>query len=194
MSAALAVWLLLAVLAAGAVAVTLSSVAGRMDRLHMRLATAHASLDHQLVVRAAATTSVAIGAGLDPASALVLVDAVERTRQPRGSAGHESDESALTRALVSVFDDAGNVAALWRGSDDGVRAMLFELSAACERVALAVRFHNELADRIRHRRRGPLVRWFHLAGHAPWPAPVLVHTDVPAGLRWAVGQAAAAAS
>ena len=61
----------------GAIAVHLSSLAGRIDRLHHRIETAHAGLDAQLLRRAAAAQDLASSGFLDPASALLLSSAAQ---------------------------------------------------------------------------------------------------------------------
>lgn len=175
-------WLLLAALLLGAVIVLLSWTAGRLDRMHIRLATARASLDRQLVDRAAATVRVATSGPTDPASAMVLVGAAEEARTSAGTGAHGAHESALSQALRAVLGDEAVVSELWRNADGPDRAALSELAAACERVRLARGFHDDLVARTQAMRLRRLVRWFRLAGHAPWPTPYLVDDELPQGL------------
>lgn len=170
MSAAIWAEVLVAVLALGALTVSLSWTAGRLDRMHIRLATAHASLDRHLVDRAACTTGLAVSGVLDPAASLLLLDAAS---QVRGGAGDRAaGESTLSQTLRTVLGE-DEVAALWRALDGeegvGARTLLADLAAACDRVRLASAFHTDLVVRTSRQRRRPLVRWLHLAGHAPWP-------------------------
>lgn len=167
MSAAIWAEILVAVLALGALTVSLSWTAGRLDRLHIRLATAHASLDRHLVDRAACTTRLAVSGMLDPAASLLLLDAASQVRDGDRAAG----ESRLSQTLRTVLGE-DEVAALWCAVDDdgsGGRDLLADLAAACDRVRLASAFHTDLVVRTARQRRRRLVRWLRLAGHAPWP-------------------------
>jgi len=175
-------WVLLAALVIGTTIVVLSWTAGRLDRLHIRLATAHASLDRQLVDRAASTVRVATSGLTDPASAVVLVSAAEEARTAAGTVEQERQQSALSEALRVVLDDEAVVTELWDTADEVDRASLSDLAAACERVRLAHRFHDDLVSRTQVMRRRRLVRWFRLAGHAPWPVAYPIDDDPPAAL------------
>jgi signal transduction histidine kinase len=180
-------WVLLVALVLGAAVVTLSWLAGRLDRLHIRLATAHASLERQLADRSAATVRVATSELLDPASAVVLVSAAEVARTSAGTAEHERQQSALSEALRAVLGDESVVAELWRNADDADRSALADLAAACERVRLAHRFHDDLVRRTQTMRRRRVVRWFRLAGYAPWPVAYPIDDEPPAALHDGVG-------
>jgi hypothetical protein len=67
----------------------------------------------------------------------------------------------------------------WRASDEGGRALLSDLAAACDRVRLAAAFHTDLVARTSVQRRRRLVRWLHLAGRAPWPQPERIDVHPP---------------
>lgn len=174
--------LLLVVLLLGLVTVVLSWTAGRLDRLHIRLATARASLHLQLSDRIATTMRVASSPALDPASALVLLAAAEEARSAHGRAGHEEAESALSQALRAVLGDADQVRLLRAEADDPDRSALVDLAATCERVRFAAHFHDELRDRTVAMRRRRLIAWLHLAGHAPWPSRFAFDDGPPQGL------------
>jgi len=165
----------------GAVTVFLSWTAGRLDRLHIRVATAHASLERQLLSRSAATVRVAGMPGMDPASAVVLVAAAEEARTSTGTPEDPAQESRLSQVLRAVLDEAA-VAELWRQADPVDRGALTELADACERVRMAHRFHDDLVHRTQQMRRRRLVRWLRLAGHAPWPRPYQIDDEPPAAL------------
>lgn len=174
-------WLVLAVAIAalGAVGVLLTWTAGRLDRLHTRLEAARAALDAQLFHRSGAALEVAAGEGLDPAAALVLLDAAHaaRTAPP---AEREAAESDLTKTLDAVFADPAQVASL-RSAPERAE-LLDELASACRKVEMARRFHNDTvasAIALRHRR---IVRWLGLAGHAEAPAMVEMNDTPPPGL------------
>lgn len=134
-----------------------SWTAGRLDRLHHRVATARASLETELARRAALVVELAGSGVLDPASSLLLLDAAHRARTADCDE-RERAESALTRAIgVTVTD---------------VEPWATELGTATRRVQLARRFHNDIVGSARDLRRRRIVTWFHLAGHAPMPTTI----------------------
>lgn len=139
--------------------------AGRIDRLHHRVAAARSALDAELAGRAALVQEFAGSGALDPASALLLVDAAHRARTAAAD-DRESAESALTRALEATAsspeEPAGGELEPWRG----------ELATAARRVQMARRFHNDVVVSTRTLRRRRVVRWLHLAGHASMPETV----------------------
>lgn len=151
-------WVLLAVavllLLVGAYA---SWTAGRLDRLHYRVATARAALETELARRSALVAELASSAVLDPASSLLLLDAAHRARTADED-DREQCESALSRAIAATGTDLEP----WAG----------ELSIAMRRVQMARRFHNDIVVSTRELRRRRLVTWFRLAGHAPMPATI----------------------
>ena len=143
-----------------------SWTAGRLDRLHNRVDLARASLETELARRSSLVAELA-GAGIvDPASALLLLDAAHRARalslesadSPDALEAREQAESALTRAIHATGTDVEP----WSG----------ELSLAMRRVQLARRFHNDIVVSTRDLRQRRLVSWFRLAGHAPMPATI----------------------
>lgn len=162
-------WVLVIGAVVAAITVALSSTAGRLDRLHIRLATAQASLDRQLLDRSTCLRNVATSGVLDPASALVAVEAADAARAGIGKVDQEDRETALSEVMRTVFGDAADVDDLWASADEPQREMLADLGDACERVQLAHRFHDDLVARTERMRRKRIVRWARLAGHAPWP-------------------------
>jgi hypothetical protein len=134
-----------------------SWTAGRLDRLHHRVATARASLETELARRSALVAELAGSGVLDPASSLLLLDAAHRARTATPDE-REKCESALTRAIGATSTDVEP----WSG----------ELSVAVRRVQLARRFHNDIVVSTRDLRRRRLVTWFRLAGHAPMPTTI----------------------
>jgi hypothetical protein len=134
-----------------------SWTAGRLDRLHHRVATARASLETELARRAALVVEMAGSGVLDPASSLLLLDAAHRARTADCDE-RERAESALTRAIGATVTD--------------VEPWATELGTATRRVQLARRFHNDIVGSARDLRRRRIVTWFHLAGHAPMPTTI----------------------
>jgi hypothetical protein len=167
----------------------LSYTAARLDRLHEKVQARRATLDVQLVRRAAA--AVELGQQLDPAAGLILIDAATSAL----SAGEDPDpqadplavptyledvENELSRSLTHVLGDPAEVAEL-RGRPYG-EAALQVLVQATERVQLARRFHNDAVAQAQRVRRKRVVRWARLAGFAPWPQMIEIDDQLPAAL------------
>ncbi|WP_026256854.1 hypothetical protein [Actinopolymorpha alba] len=171
---------LLIVLVVLAVAgVYLSWTAGRIDRLHARLDAARAALDAQLFRRVAVALEVATSGMLDPATSLLVADAAHRARSADDDE-REVAESDLSKALAAAFPDADASRAL--SAQPGAEDLLGELGAACRRVEMARRFHNDTVAMTRSLRGRRLVRWFRLAGRAKMPETVEMEATPPGGL------------
>lgn len=175
---------LLALLVLALLAWYLSFSASRLDRLHHRVEGARSALDAQLVRRAETAVELASSGALDPATGLLVAgaaaDALEAgERDGTGALNRETAESDLSRALQVAFE-ADTVAAL-RG-DPVAGPLLERLRAACHRVQLARRFHNDAvtaATRVRAKR---IVRWARLAGRARPPETFEMDDDPPLAL------------
>src|SRR4029077_10465438 len=89
-------FIVLAVLAVVLWSFYISWRASRLDRLHNRAEAARTALDLALVRRAAAASELASSGLLDPATSLLLGDAVRRVREV-GQAERDLAESDLTR-------------------------------------------------------------------------------------------------
>ncbi|MFD3804125.1 hypothetical protein ACFWSF_18680 [Streptomyces sp. NPDC058611] len=170
------VWIALAL---GVIGVYLSWSAGRLDRLHSRMDAARAALDAQLVRRASVVLEVATSGVLDPASSLVLYESAHAARQAEEE-HREVAESELSQALRAVFADADQVEVL-KAAPGGAEATE-DLAAAVRRVPMARRFHNDAVRAARALRRHRKVRWFRLAGHAPFPLAFEMDDEPPAYL------------
>jgi hypothetical protein len=172
----------------------LSYAAARLDRLHAKVEGAMSALDAQLVRRAEATLELANSGALDPASALLLVDAatesIERTtEQPvdedlldgQHFGGREATESDLSANLRAALTDE-TVLALRAVGNDLVEEALERIAASGLRVRMARRFHNDAVREVRRVRAKWVVRAFRLAGYAVLPEPVEFDDDLPAAL------------
>jgi hypothetical protein len=140
--------------------------ASRLDRLHNRVEAAHTALDLALVRRASAASELATSGLLDPATSLLLADAVRRARQA-DPAERDLAESDLTRALRATLGDPDFRKELI--GDDGATELVAEVGAAAQQVFIARKFYNDLAGRTVDARRRPLARVLRLAGSAPLP-------------------------
>jgi hypothetical protein len=165
----------------------LSWSAARLDRLHHRVESSRAALDAHLARRAA--TAIEAAAVLDPASGMILAAAGAESLAAgaaRAAAGEragpvaEEVENDLTRALLDTLADPAEVAGLRRAPL--AADLLDALAAACTRVQLARRFHNDAVAQAQRVRRKRVVRWGHLAGRAAMPAMVEFDDSLPEGL------------
>ncbi|HEY8455166.1 MAG TPA: hypothetical protein VIL34_06205 [Actinopolymorphaceae bacterium] len=172
-------WIFISVVAVAVVGVYLSWTAGRLDRLHARLDAARAVLDAQLFRRSGVALEVATSGMLDPATSLLVADAARRARAA-SEADREVAESNLSKALAAAFPDLETSREL--ADDPGAEELLAELGAACRRVEMARRFHNDTVATARALHRRWLVRVFRLAGHAPMPETVEMDVTPPTGL------------
>ena len=165
-------WVLLAV---GLVLLLLSAygswTAGRLDRLHHRVATARASLETELARRSGLVAELAGSGVLDPASSLLLLDAAHRARRADDDE-REQCESALSRAIAATVGGTAIRPGVACTPAELVEPWAGELASAMRRVQMARRFHNDIVVSTRELRRRRLVTWFRLAGRAPMPRTI----------------------
>jgi hypothetical protein len=140
--------------------------ASRLDRLHNRVESARTALDLALVRRSSAAAELASSGLLDPATSLLLADAVRRTRQA-GPAERDLAESDLTRALRATLGEPGLRSEL--AADEDAEVMVAEVEAAAQQVFIARKFYNDVAGRTIDARRRPLARVLRLSGSAKQP-------------------------
>jgi len=140
--------------------------AGRLDRLHNRVETARTALDLAMVRRSSAAYELATSGLLDPATSLLLADAVRRAKDA-ATAERDLAESDLTRALRAAFGQPGFRAEL--DGKEGAKELVGDVEAAAHQVYIARKFYNDVAARTIDARRRPLARVFRLSGNAPPP-------------------------
>ena len=163
------------ILAVGAVAVLLALWVGwtssRVDRLHDRTSAARASLDAQLVRRAAALQALTerSAAALGPAR-VARLGALAAASLDADATTREAAENDLSRALHEIPAEA-----------DPQR--LADLADAARRVALARRFYNDAVRDTVSLRRGRLPRLFRLGGRRPLPTFFEIDDTVPTPRR-----------
>jgi hypothetical protein len=140
--------------------------ASRLDRLHNRVEAARTALDLALVRRSSAASELASSGVIDPATSLLLADAVRRARQA-GPAERDLAESDLTRALRAMLGEPG-----FRGElaeKVGATELTDEVEAAAHQVYIARTFYNDLAARTIDARHRPLAVVLRLSGSAEQP-------------------------
>ena len=173
--------------------------ASRLDRLHNRTEATRTALDLALVRRASAAAELASSGLLDPATSLLLADAVRRARQA-DPAERDLAESDLTRALRATLGDpefraelragdgqgAGSAASAVPagpglakavpagagdpdGDADDATELIDEVEKAANQVFIARKFYNDVAGRTLDARRRPLARVLRLSGSARQP-------------------------
>lgn len=126
----------------------------RLDRLQTRVRTARASLDAQLVRRAAAAQAIA--AHVEPVLGERLRAAVRAAIEAEDS-GREAAENELGTALRELPDDLDP-------------ALLADLADAAQRVTLARRFYNDAVRDTRALRSARVGRLVGLVSSRPEPA------------------------
>jgi len=147
------------------VGVYVSWRAGRIDRLHARVDMARVALDVALLRRSSVAQELATSGLLDPATSLLLAEAVHGTRG--GERPRDLAESDLTRALRAAFSQPDFRASL--SGKEGADELLAEVEEAAHQVYLARKFYNDLVAVTRDARRRPLARVLRLSGRAPTP-------------------------
>ncbi|MGW1195932.1 hypothetical protein ACWD4B_08715 [Streptomyces sp. NPDC002536] len=170
------IWIAAALVLVG---VYLSWTAGRLDRLHSRIDAARAALDAQLLRRASVAQELGTAGVLDPAASILLYQAAHAARQAEEEQ-REVAESELSQALRAVFTEGPQVEAVREAP--GGEESLEELAQAVRRVPMARRFHNDAVRAARAVRRHRVVRWFRLAGHAPFPLAFEMDDEPPMAL------------
>ena len=153
------------------VGVYVSWRAGRIDRLHARVDMARVALDVALLRRSSVAQELAASGLLDPATSLLLAEAVHGTRG--GDRPRDLAESDLTRALRAAFGQPDFRASL--SGKEGADELLAEVEEAAHQVFVARKFYNDLVAVTREARRRPLARVLRLSGRAP--APVFFEMD-----------------
>jgi hypothetical protein len=166
-------------LLAAVLALYLRSLAGRLDRLHVRVEAARDALDAQLVRRTSAALELAHSGLLDPATSVLLAEEAYGA-QTAPERQRERAETELTGALHASLGDQETVAELESTTRGGELAN--GLRVACGRVVLARRFYNDAVHGTQALRARRLVRWLRLAGTAPYPRPFEIDDSPPAAL------------
>jgi hypothetical protein len=149
-------YLVLGLLVALAVAAHLSWTAARLDRLHDRCTAARASLDAQLVRRAAAAAALARDRAGVLGERAEMLRAAAQAALDAGDDGRELAENDLIRELRHLP---------WSASEP----VLADVAAASSRVTLARQIHNDVVRDTLALRRRRLPRALRMSALRPWP-------------------------
>jgi hypothetical protein len=164
-------------------------LAGRADRMALRLESARSALDAQLVRRAALVTDLSATSLLDPASAVVLAEAAYAAQQAEVDE-REAAESALSQDLRAVFDEIDDLEEEVADLDPSGRQLLTALATACDRVVLARNFFNDAARATRDLCSRPSARLLGITGPPPTPTTFEIDDTPPRGLSGLVRRSA----
>jgi hypothetical protein len=161
----------------------LSSLAGRLDRTHIRRDNALNSLRQHLAIRAACVARIVASGKLETITANNLKLSLEDVLSASEISFREylSAESVLTGLLCEVFEEEKSLDQLLSSTQSA--SLVFELTRAAKRVQLARRFHNDAvgASQLLHSRAA--VRLFRLAGRTKVPTTVDLDDRVPNALN-----------
>jgi hypothetical protein len=158
-------------------------LAGRADRMRLRVDSARNALDAQLVRRAALVTDLAATTLLDPASSVVLAEAAFLAQDVDADDDErETAESALSQDLRAVFGELDDLEEEIAELDPQGRQLLTALATACDRVVLARSFYNDAARAARDLAVRPTVRILAVPGLRPPPTTFEIDDTPPLGL------------
>ncbi|MEY3407870.1 MAG: hypothetical protein RL038_931 [Actinomycetota bacterium] len=161
----------------------LSTLAGRLDILHRRKDLMRESLEIQLAWREHIFTEMLQSGDLpiehQTMAARVLLN-IDRGWQ-QSPLEYFAAESDLTNLLIDIFQSP-TVLDSFRANPNALQR-LTELAAACRKVALARRFHNDAVGALQLLRVRASVRWFRLHGYAEWPRPIDMADSIPGSLE-----------
>lgn len=173
-------WLIVLVILLVLVVWYLSNTAGRLDRLHHRVEASRDNLNGALERRRDVADHVATIGLLDPASALLVAEAVLVADDQSGAdpVARSVAESDLTKVLSAVFADPQEVDEM---VDEPGGEVVTRLADACRRVEFGRRFYNDAVFATRAMRSRPVVKLFRLQGSAAMPETLEMSDAPPPG-------------
>ena len=161
----------------------LSSIAGRLDRTHIRRDAALNSFRQYLAIRATATAKLVTSGVLDLVTAEKLRNELENVinESEKTFLDYLLAESRFTGLLCDEFDDAKKLEQILNNTKSA--DLIFELVRSIKRLQLARRFHNDAvgASQLLHKRF--VVRLFRLAGNTPEPKAIDMDDRVPTSFQ-----------
>ncbi len=162
-------------------AIYLSNVAGRLDRLHLKVENARHALDRQLALRTSICKEIIKLTVIDKKLINELENALKESIQEESLEIHTLQEweieSRVSRALTSIFDDEKIVKSI------NDQKLLIEIAAAIRRVSYALTFYNDAAKSAIKVRKRWTVRFFRLFGRASMPQVISFQVQIPRGIE-----------
>jgi Rps23 Pro-64 3,4-dihydroxylase Tpa1-like proline 4-hydroxylase len=162
-------------------AIYLSNVAGRLDRLHLKVENARNALDRQLALRTSICKEIIKLSGVDKNLIRQLEDALKESIQEEFLEVHTLQEweieTKVSIALNNIFDDEKIVKSIVD------KKLLTEIAAAIRRVSYALTFYNDAAKSAIKVRRRWTVRFFRLFGRAAMPEVISFQVQIPRGIE-----------
>jgi len=162
-------------------AIYLSNVAGRLDRLHLKVENARQALDRQLALRTSICKEIIKLSVLDQNLVSELENALKDSIQEESLEIHTQQEweieTRVSIALSNIFDDEK----ITKIIND--KKLLTEIAAAIRRVSYALTFYNDAAKSAIKVRKRWTVRFFRLFGRAAMPEIISFQVQIPRGIE-----------
>lgn len=162
-------------------AIYLSNVAGRLDRLHLKVENARQALDRQLALRTSICKEIIKLSVLDEKLVNELENALKESIKEELLEIHTKQEwdieSRVSIALNNIFDNE-NIAKIVND-----QKLLAEIAAAIRRVTYALTFYNDAAKSAIKVRKRWTVRFFRLFGRAAMPEIISFQVQIPRGIE-----------
>ncbi len=162
-------------------AIYLSNVAGRLDRLHLKVENARQALDRQLALRTSICKEIIKLSVLDQNLVSELENALKDSIQEESLEIHTQQEweieTRVSIALSNIFDDEK----ITKIIND--KKLLTEIAAAIRRVSYALTFYNDAAKSAIKVRKRWTVRFFRLFGRAVMPEIISFQVQIPRGIE-----------
>ncbi len=156
-------------------------MAGRLDRLHLKVENARHALDRQLALRTSICKEIIKLTVIDKKLINELENALKESIQEESLEIHTLQEweieSRVSRALTSIFDDEKIVKSI------NDQKLLIEIAAAIRRVSYALTFYNDAAKSAIKVRKRWTVRFFRLFGRASMPQVISFQVQIPRGIE-----------
>ena len=163
-------------------AIYLANVAGRLDRLHLKVENARNALDRQLALRSAICSDIAGLDLLDEKLRLRLANAIHASISEETLDVHTENEwkieSEVTKSLGELFDKNFDI-----NKYPHHKNLIQEAAGATRRVQYALTFYNDAATSVIKVRKRWIVRSFRLFGRARMPVLLDLDVQIPHGLE-----------
>ncbi len=162
-------------------AIYLSNVAGRLDRLHLKVENAREALDRQLALRTSVCKEIvklsSISKELIRDLEIALANSIKEESLQVHSKQEWEIESEVTDVLNKIFDNEEVI----KGIEN--HKLISEIAAAIRRVSYALTFYNDAARSAIKVRKRWTVRFFRLFGRAQMPEIIRFEVRIPRGLE-----------